>query len=58
MSQSRVIKVRIPLTVSIDVDAWCDEYGTPESAAQIREDVKRHVESMIQTQLESLGVRA
>jgi hypothetical protein len=57
MNTSRVIKVRVPLTVTIDVDAWCDEYGA-ESAAQIREDVRRHVENMVQSQLESLGVRA
>lgn len=57
MNTNRIAKVRIPLTVEIDVDAWADEYGAG-SIAEIREDVRRHIENMVRQQLEALGVAA
>lgn len=54
---ANTMKVRIPLTVEIDVDAWTDEYGA-NSTTEIRADIKRHIENMVQAQLESLGVSA
>ena len=57
MNTNRIAKVRIPLTVDIDVDAWVEEYGAG-SMAEIREDVRRHIENMVRAQLDSLGVSA
>lgn len=57
MTTARTIKVRIPVTVEIDMDAWCTDYGT-ETAAEVREDVKSHVTNTIQQHLDSLGVLA
>lgn len=58
MTTSRTIKVRIPVTVEIDVDAWCEEYGIPDRAAEVRADIKVHVEDLVRQQLDSLGVLA
>jgi len=54
---TRTIKVRIPVTIEIDVDAWCDEYGC-ESVVEVRADAKRHVEDTVRQHLDSLGVLA
>jgi hypothetical protein len=59
MNTTSTLKVRIPITVNIDVEAWNVEYGGGfETAAQIRADIKRHIEDMVQQQLDSLGVSA
>ena len=53
------LKVRVPVTVEIDVESWALEYGMEgATAAEIRADVKRHVEDMVSQQLASLGVSA
>lgn len=57
LHMTNTLKVRIPLTVEIDVDAWVDEYGTG-SATEIRSDIKAHIESMVRSQLDALGVSA
>lgn len=54
---TNTLKVRIPLTVEIDVDAWADEYGAG-STTEIRADIKAHIENMVRAQLDSLGVSA
>lgn len=53
----RTIKVRIPVAVEIDLDAYCAAYGL-ETAAEVREDVKHHVANTVQQHLDSLGVLA
>lgn len=57
MTNTRTLKVNIPLSVEIDIDAWIEEYGT-NSAAEIRGDVKEHIRQMVLGQLDSLGVLA
>lgn len=57
MTPSRTIKVRIPVTVEIDIDAWVDNYGC-ESTAEVREDVRSHIENTVRQHLDSLGVLA
>jgi hypothetical protein len=57
MTTGRTIKVRIPITVEIDVDAWYDEYGC-SSVAEVREDAKLHIEDTVRQHLDSLGVLA
>lgn len=54
---TNTIKVRVPVTVEIDVEAWNIEYGC-ESAAEVRADAKRHIEDMVKQQLDALGVLA
>jgi hypothetical protein len=54
---TNTLKVRVPVTVEIDVDAWAAEYGSG-SATEIRADIRRHIESMVAAQLDSLGVSA
>lgn len=54
---ANTLKVRIPLTVEIDVDAWADEYGAGTNT-EIRADIKRHVENTVRAQLDALGVSA
>lgn len=57
MTTARTIKVRIPVTVEIDMDAWCTDYAT-ETAAEVREDVKRHIAESVHQHFDSLGVLA
>lgn len=49
------MKVKASFTVDVDEEAWSQEYGT-QTAAEIRGDVKHHVESYAVMQLQSLGV--
>jgi hypothetical protein len=38
------MKVRVVLTIDVDVDAWRDEYSNPDlTAAEIREDVRSSI---------------
>lgn len=58
MPRPRTLKVRIPITVEIDVDTWCDEYGYESAAAGVRAEVKLHVENTVRQHLGALGVLA
>jgi hypothetical protein len=51
------LKVRIPVAVEIDIDAWVEEYGAG-SVAEIRSDIKTHIQNMVRSQLDALGVSA
>lgn len=51
------LKVRIPITVEIDIEAWSDEYGC-NSTAEVRADIKAHITDMVGQQLDALGVSA
>lgn len=57
MTTSRTIKVRIPVTVEIDMAAWDDVYGGG-TATEIREDVKRYVQDLVRQQLAGNGMLA
>lgn len=54
---ARTIKVRVPITVEIDADAWHANYGT-ETVAEVREDVRRYVTDAVAQHLDSVGVSA
>lgn len=43
----RTVRVRIVETVNVDIDAWSLTYGTEATAAEVREDVKRHAHSVL-----------
>lgn len=58
MTTSRTLKVRIPITVEVDLDAWADEYSVDDTAAEVRADVKRHIENLVRQELASLGLAA
>lgn len=49
------MKVKIEITVDIDVDAWTLNYGI-EGAKKIREDVKESVEQGVTEHLRELGM--
>lgn len=51
------LKVRVPITVEVDVEDWMDEYGC-SSSEEVRADVKRHVESIVRAHLDSLRLSA
>lgn len=51
------MNVHISFTITIDPQAWSEQYGT-ESSDEVRRDVKRHVENMTVNQLSDLGVLA
>jgi len=57
MTSQRTIKVRVPVTVEIDLDAYRTEFGL-ESVGEVREDVKRYIASSVQQHLDSLGLLA
>ena len=56
-TKTRTLKVSIPISVEIDVDAWRTEYGL-ETVAEVREDVKRHVANAVTWHLAGLGLLA
>lgn len=43
------MRIRVALTVEIDPQSWCEEYGVERS--EVREDVQRYVENLVQEQL-------
>lgn len=48
------MKVAVNLTLDIDPDAWADEYGV--EAADVAQDVERHVTNTVNAHLNSLGL--
>jgi hypothetical protein len=50
------MRVAVPISVDIDPEAWSRNYGTAGRMAEIREDVKSYVESLVQEHLDSLGL--
>jgi hypothetical protein len=43
------VKVRVVLTIDVDDQAWREEYGGDLTAADVRDAVKRSVESAVET---------
>lgn len=43
------MKVRVVLTVDVDRDRWCEEFGIPPE--DVREDVTAYVKSTVREQL-------
>ena len=42
-NDTRRTRVRVALTVEVDIDAWALEYGTEATIAAVREDVRSYV---------------
>lgn len=42
------MKVIVTLAIDVDPEAWSDTYGTGTKAADVRDDVRRHVEATVQ----------
>lgn len=54
---TRHTTVKVPITVAIDTESWALEYGLEgASVAEIRADVKRYIQDMVNQQLDSLGL--
>jgi hypothetical protein len=54
MAKRRTWRVTQTVRVVIDPDAWAHTYGIPTS--EVREDVKRYIETVVADQLALLGV--
>jgi len=49
------MRVKIELTVNIDIDAWTSNYGV-EGVSAIRIDVTSYVDSLVIEHLKEMGV--
>jgi hypothetical protein len=43
------VRVRLEVTLLVDVDGWATEYGTAATAAAVRADVRAHVVNELQS---------
>jgi|TARA_R100001530_G_scaffold59555_1_gene43147 hypothetical protein len=48
------MKIKVGITVNVDVKKWIDNYGTDRTA--VRQDVKDYCSNVVTEQLESVGV--
>jgi hypothetical protein len=52
------MKIVVRIEVDIDRDAWSLEYGTENTAAAIREDVRAYIQNGTYAHLDQMGMIA
>ena len=52
------IKVKVTVTLDVNVDAWLENFQVGVTRADIREDIKQYFAGLCRAQLECIGCEA
>lgn len=52
---TKTVTVTVPVRLTVDVDAWANEYGIAPTIAAVRDDVKTYVTNGVRDHLDSIS---